>query len=130
MSGKTYFVAVEKMIAKVMKKKEFERSEAIDYMLVVATGRLAALWRYDDSLPEGKKTKGILALSGRKKRAPKSPKIAPVAAPAEAPEKPAKSAKKRKPKTKTSKSVKERLGKAVKAVNDGKQLEIADAVAE
>ena len=68
---------VEKMIAKVMKKKDLtSRTAAVDYMLVVATGRLAALWRYDDSLPEGKSTKGILALAGRKKPAPKTPKIA------------------------------------------------------
>jgi hypothetical protein len=66
---------VEKMIAKVMRKKDLARNAAIDYMLVVATGRLAALWRYDESLPEGKLTKGILTLSGRKKRAPKTPKI-------------------------------------------------------
>lgn len=71
-----YIPAVEKMIAKVMKKKELDRAPAIAYMLAVATGRLAALWRYDDSLPEGKQTKGILTLAGpRKKRAPKSPKI-------------------------------------------------------
>lgn len=67
---------VEKMIAKVMKKKDLARNAAIDYMLIVATGRLAALWRYDETLPEGKTTKGILAVVGRKKRAPKTPKIA------------------------------------------------------
>lgn len=67
---------VEKMITKVMKKKDLPRNAAMDYMLVVATGRLAALWRYDESVPEGKTTKGILALAGpRKKRAPKTPKI-------------------------------------------------------
>lgn len=114
--------AVEKMIAKVMKKKDLPRNAAIDYMLVVATGRLAALWRYDDSLPEGKKTKGVLALAGRKKRAPKSPKIAPAAAPAEAPEKPAKAAKKRKPKAKAP--------KAPKAAKDDRQLEISEPAAE
>jgi hypothetical protein len=66
---------VEKMIAKVMKKKELARNAAIDYMLVVAAGRLAALWRYDDSLPEGKTSKGVLTATGRKKRAPKTPRI-------------------------------------------------------
>lgn len=73
---------VEKMIAKVMKHKDCARAAAIDYMLIVATGRLLALRRYEDTLPEGKATKGVLSLAGRKKRAPKSPKIAPtVAAP-------------------------------------------------
>jgi hypothetical protein len=81
----TNVTPVEKMIAKVMKRKELERSAAIDYMLVVATGRLAALWRYDESVPEGKKTKGVLGLVGRKQRAPKSPKIAVPAATEEAP---------------------------------------------
>jgi hypothetical protein len=76
----TNVTPVEKMIAKVMKRKDLERSAAIDYMLVVATGRLAALWRYDESVPEGKKTKGVLGLVGRKQRAPKSPKIAVPAA--------------------------------------------------
>lgn len=91
---------VEKMIVKVMKKKAASRAAAIDYMLIVATGRLAALWRYDDSVPEGKPNKGVLALVGRKKRAPKSPKISPPADAAE-PQKPAKkrksAPKKRKP---------------------------------
>jgi|SRR5213083_816730 len=91
---------VEKMIAKVMKRKDLARAEAIDYMLVVATGRLAALWRYDESVPEGKPNKGVLALVGRKKRAPKTPKISPPADTAQ-PKKPAKkrksAPKKRKP---------------------------------
>lgn len=68
--------AVETMISKVMKKKDLSRAAAIDYMLVVATGRLAALWRYETTLPEGKPTKGILTLVGRKKRADKTPRIA------------------------------------------------------
>ena len=89
--------AVEKMIERVMKKRDLSRPAAIDYMLIVATGRLAALYRYDDSLPEGKATKGILQLAGRKQRAPKSPKIAPsVAPPAAAKEKPAKKSAKKK----------------------------------
>lgn len=66
---------VEKMIGKVMAKKDLTRDQAVDYMLGVATGRLAALWRYDDSVPEGKSNKGILVVGGRKKRAPKSPRI-------------------------------------------------------
>lgn len=74
---------VEKMIARVMKKKDIARPAAIDYMLAVATGRLAALWRYDESLPEGKTTKGVLTSTGRKKRAPKTPKIAALVKPAE-----------------------------------------------
>lgn len=70
--------AVEKMIADIQKDKEISRAAAIDYMLIVATGRLKALGRYTDTLPEGKRKKGILTTIGRKKRAPKSPKIAPV----------------------------------------------------
>lgn len=98
---------VEKMIAKVERKKDLTRNQAIDYMLGVATGRLLALWRYDESLPEGKTNKGILQTAGRKKRAPKSTKITVLPdsvkseRAAEKPEKkPAKrkSAKKRKPK--------------------------------
>ncbi len=41
-----YTSEVEKMIAKVEKKKELSRPKAIEYMLEVATGRLAALWKY------------------------------------------------------------------------------------
>jgi hypothetical protein len=67
--------AVEKMIAKVQKKKELSEKDAIEYMLAVATGRLAALWRYDDTLPEGKKNKGVLVTSGRKKRAERAKAI-------------------------------------------------------
>lgn len=93
---------VEKMIGKVMKKKDLSRAAAMDYMLGVATGRLAALWRYDDSLPEGKSTKGILQLSGRKKRAPKSPKISTLAPAAETEKSAKKPAKKRKSKSKKS----------------------------
>lgn len=72
--------ATEKTIAKVQKKKELSEKEAIEYMLNVATGRLTALWRYDDSLPEGKRTKGVLTTVGRKKRADRSKaiKAAPV----------------------------------------------------
>jgi len=66
--------AVEKMIAKVMKRKEFTRAQAIAYMLLVATGRLSALWRYDDSLPEGKTSKGVI-LPGKRKRAERSKPI-------------------------------------------------------
>lgn len=66
---------VEKMIARVEKKKDLTHALAIEYMLGVATGRLAALWRYENSLPEGKVTKGILQVAGRKKRAEKTRKI-------------------------------------------------------
>jgi hypothetical protein len=95
---------VEKMIEKVVKKKDLPtRAAAIDYMLIVATGRLAALWRYDDSLPEGKASKGVFALNGRKKPAPKTPKIAPPVVKATdhepAPKPKPKKARKSKPKT-------------------------------
>jgi hypothetical protein len=102
---------VEKMIAKVMKKKDLaSRTAAIDYMLIVATGRLAALWRYDDSLPEGKTTKGVFALSGRKKPAAKTPKIAPkVEVEASEPKPKAKPKAKRKPKPKADKPKSEQL---------------------
>ena len=66
---------VESMVSKVMRKKDLERPEALAYMLGVATGRLAALWRYETSLPDGKTTKGILTVQGRKKRADKSKRI-------------------------------------------------------
>lgn len=66
---------VEKMIAKVMKKKDLTRNAAMDYMLAVGAGRLAALWRYDDTLPEGKNTKGVFELRARKKPAEKTSKI-------------------------------------------------------
>lgn len=109
---------VEKMIAKVMKKKDLSRNAAMDYMLIVATGRLAALWRYDESVPEGKTTKGILTLAGpRKKRAPKTPKIAPPIERAEASEPPAK------PKRKAAKK---RAVKQVKSKSEA-QLEIVAA---
>lgn len=66
---------VEAMIVRVMKKKELTRNAAMDYMLAVATGRLSALWRYEDSVPEGKKTKGVFELRARKKVAEKTAKI-------------------------------------------------------
>ena len=121
---------VEKMIAKVMRKKDLTRNDAIDYMLVVATGRLAALWRYDESVPEGKKTKGILTLAGpRKKRAPKTPKI--VLATDGEPAKPAKKpAAKRVKSDKPAKTVaKKRAKKAAKPAKTGPtaQLEISAA---
>src|SRR5215831_3107047 len=96
---------IEKMIEKVMAHREFSRTAAIEYMLGVATGRLLALGRYDKTLPEGKRTKGVLTLAGRKKRAEKSPKIStlvPASAEAEKPAKKRKSAKKRKPKSKSA----------------------------
>ena len=65
----TYEAPIEKMIEKVSKKKELKRDDAIKYMMAVATGRLAALWRYDDTLPEGKTSKGIFELHGKKKPA-------------------------------------------------------------
>ena len=106
---------VEKMIAKVMKRKDLSRNAAIDYMLVVATGRLAALWRYDESVPEGKENKGVLTLAGRKKRAPKTPKIALPAESAAPPE----------PK-KTPKKKAKRKPKREK----GEQIEIAEATVQ
>lgn len=60
---------VERMIAKVMKARDCNRDIAIAYMLGVATGRLNALGRYRDSVPEGKSSKGVMAPTGRKKRA-------------------------------------------------------------
>lgn len=81
------------MVTKVMKKKDLARPEALAYMLGVATGRLAALWRYETSLPEGKTTKGILTVAGRKKRAEKSKKISVLPPPMDAEEAPAKRAK-------------------------------------
>jgi hypothetical protein len=105
--------AVEKMIETVMQKKDLSRNDATYYMLAVATGRLAALWRYDKSLAElgeGKTSKGILVLSSpRKKRAPKSPKILPSVSAQETPEKPARKrpAKKRKPAADSSKPANE-----------------------
>ena len=71
---------VEKMIAKVMKGREVKRDDAIAYMLGVATGRLTALKRYADTVPEGKSSKGVMVPSGRKKRAERS-KPVKVAAP-------------------------------------------------
>lgn len=59
---------VSKMIVRVMKKKDCKEPEAIEYMLAVATGRLAALWRYDNSLPDGKSSKGV-RVPGKKKAA-------------------------------------------------------------
>ncbi len=96
---------VEKMIAKVVKRKELSRTAAIEYMLLIATGRLAALWRYDESVPDGKRNKGVLTTIGRRKRAPKTPKIGLPAVEVEArtepkPKRKAKSKSKPKPKPK------------------------------
>lgn len=117
---------VEKMIAKVMRKKELSRNDAMDYMLAVATGRLAALWRYDESVPEGKRTKGILTLAGpRKKRAPKTPKVQTLSAedkpPAKAEKKP-----KKKPKKKPAKKRAKKASKPEKT-EPSTQLEIVPA---
>ena len=65
---------VKKMIARVQKKKELTEPDAIAYMLGIATGRLAALWRYGTSLPEGKATKGVM-VAGRRKRAERTKPI-------------------------------------------------------
>jgi len=75
---------VEKMIVKVMKNRELKRDDAIAYMLGVATGRLTALKRYSDTVPEGKTSKGVMVPSGRKKRADRS-KAVKVAAPSAEP---------------------------------------------
>ena len=96
---------VEKMIAKVMTHRDCARQAAIDYMLTVATGRLLALKRYESSVPEGKKHKGILTLAGpKKKRADKTPALTRKLAAADEPAKPAKAPKApRKPRKKTPK---------------------------
>lgn len=96
---------VEAMIAKVMKKKEINERDAITYMLGVAAGRLKALWRYDDKLPEGKSNLGILTVVGRKKRAEKSKAISTRVVDAESPApKPRRKAAKRKTKAKPAES--------------------------
>lgn len=124
---------VEKMIAKVEKKKDLTRAQAIDYMLGVATGRLLALWRYDESLPEGKTSKGILAVSGRKKRAEKSARIVVLPdseAPKESkPKKRAPKAAKDKPKkARTPSGIAQRgKPKKAKAEKDEGQIEIVAA---
>jgi hypothetical protein len=117
---------VEKMISKVEKKKDLTRNQAIDYMLGVATGRLAALWRYDESVPEGKHTKGILQLAGKKKRAPKTTKISVLPdshAPEERPAKVAKPAKVSKRAKKATKPAKKR--RTAKSSEETEQLEIS-----
>ena len=79
---------IEKMISQVMNKRGLSRAAAIGYMLGVATGRLNALKRYGKTLPEGKDTKGILRIVGRKKVAPKAPRITtPVVPPKRKPAK-------------------------------------------
>lgn len=122
--------AVEKMIEKVQKKKDLSRNAAIDYMLAVATGRLAALWRYDESLPEGKTSKGILAISGRKKRAPKSPKIMPKVSESAAPEPKQRATNKRKPKNHKPKNTEGKKIKTKKGVAKAKQLPIEEVAQE
>lgn len=121
--------AIEKMIAKVMKRKDMDRSAAIVYMLGVATGRLAALWRYDDSLPDGKKTKGVLGLVGRKQRAPKSAKIV-IPPPDESPK--PKASKPAKPKAKPKAAKPKPNPPAPKPAKGekGEQMEIATQAAE
>lgn len=124
---------VEKMIARVEKKKDLTRAQAIDYMLGVATGRLAALWRYEESVPEGKTSKGVLQIAGRKKRAPKSAKITVLPETATAKEsKPKKRAPKPKAEIKEGKSKdakpKKRAPKA--KTEESKQIEIIGAAAE
>lgn len=111
---------VEKMIAKVEKKKGLTRAQAIDYMLGVATGRLLALWRYDESLPEGKHSKGILTEAGRKKRAPKSQRIVVLPDSGEEEKPKAKKAKAEKPKAERKPKPKKRAPKKTKA----EQIEI------
>ncbi len=69
---------VKKMIARVMKKKNFAtEQEATVYMLTIATGRLAALWRYEESVPEGKSSKGVM-VAGKRKRAERKPPISTI----------------------------------------------------
>lgn len=59
---------VTKMIERVAKRRECSQAEAIEYMLDVATGRLAALWKYAKESDEKKPAK--------KKSAPKKKKAA------------------------------------------------------
>ena len=117
---------VEKMIAKVQRKKDLTREQALDYMLGVATGRLAALWRYDESLPEGKTTKGILALQGRKKRAEKTAKISILPESADKVAKPAKKVSKTAA-SEPSKKKPAKKRKSKKIVEPDAQLEISEA---
>jgi hypothetical protein len=64
---------VTKMIGDIAKARECSETQAIEYMLTVATGRLLALGRYGKSLPEGKDSKGVL--TRKKKSAPRSKSI-------------------------------------------------------
>lgn len=118
---------VEKMIAKVEKKKDLTRAQAIDYMLGVATGRLAALWRYDDSLAEGKTTKGILTTVGKKKRAEKTARISilPESHTAAKREKPTKKPAKRSAASEKPAKNKPAKKRKAKPVKEAEQLEIS-----
>ena len=69
---------VEKVIKQVIKRRDCTEKEAIAYMLKVAAGRLSALYRYDETLPDGKASKGVFELKGRKKPAKKTPLIPPA----------------------------------------------------
>lgn len=75
MSISKFSTPVQAAIKQVMKRKDLSEADAITYMMGVAAGRLKALWRYDDSLPEGKANKGILIAKGNRKRAERSKAI-------------------------------------------------------
>jgi len=81
MSINKFSKEVQAAIKQVQKRKELSEADAITYMMGVAAGRLKALWRYDETLPEGKASKGILIAKGNKKRAERSKAI--VTLPAE-----------------------------------------------
>lgn len=69
---------VEKMITKVMKRKDLSRGAAMHYIMALGVGKLLAQERYTASLPEGKASKGILAFTSdraRKRLAPKAPRL-------------------------------------------------------
>ena len=121
---------VEKMITEVMKHKDLNRNQAIDYMLIVATGRLRALWRYTESLPEGKATKGILEVKGRKQRAPKTPRIAPLKSETEEKAKSAKAKAKAKPAKKPAKDKPAKKAKPAKKEKRAEQLDLQTAAQE
>jgi hypothetical protein len=63
---------------------------------------LAALWRYDESLPEGMSNKGVLTTAGRKRRAERAKPINAAAKPVREPKNP-KPPKPRKPRARKAK---------------------------
>lgn len=97
---------VEKMIAKVMKDRDCTRTDAVYHLATIGTGKLLALKRYKESLPQDKPNKGILTFTSeraRKKLAPKAAKLTPKAAASEDETPVSKPKPKPKPKRKASK---------------------------